>query len=148
MRAAFVAPALVASFAATAAAQQRPRRPSALERQALLLAAAPLIQRGYQPSEGAGIAGSLNSGATWSRRFDFLPGERVALVAVCDSNCTDLVMRLRDASGNDAATDVAPGGRAILEFTVSATPEYALTIEMAACGRNPCRWAFFSLLRP
>ena len=141
--------ALAAILCTTAEAQRRRvPAPNAQQRQALTHAAGALLRRGYQFSEdGAGIAGSLDSGASWSSRFEFLPGQRIALVAVCDSNCANLVMQLTDLSGGTVARDTTSGARAVLEFTVSA-PEYRLTITMASCSSNPCRWAFRSLSLP
>jgi len=124
-------------------------RPDARQREALAQAAAPLLQRGYElPGQpGAGITGALSAGASWTHSIVFPPNRRVALVAVCDSNCTDLGMRLADPDGRLVARDTTSGARAVVEFTVSA-PEFTLTIEMASCRRNPCRWAFTSLSRP
>jgi len=62
------------------------------------------------------------------------------LSGLCDSDCTDLDLRLRDPEGKQVAEDVLLDAFPVLLFTPEEAGEFSLVVEMIECSVEPCYW--------
>lgn len=85
------------------------------------------------------LTGSLNQGETEQLWIGLREGAAYALVAVCDSACTDMDLRLLDDTSHEVAVAIDPGA-AVLRITPTRGGKYRLRVVMAACGHSPCRY--------
>jgi hypothetical protein len=83
--------------------------------------------------------GSLNGGESERVTVSLAPGEEIALVGVCDSDCSDLDMTLLDPDGEQVADDLQGDDVPIVLVTPTRTGSYAVSVRMAACSADPCR---------
>ena len=65
-------------------------------------------------------------------------GARVAIIGVCDGDCTDLDLAIFDGAGREVMRDVRPDDVPELRFFVNEPGVYRLRVFMAACDREPC----------
>ncbi len=93
--------------------------------------------RGYSPVTPM-VTGNLNQGANTSHNFPLTAGRNYVIIGVCDRDCTDVDLRLYDASGNTIASDVAVDDHPTLQFTAGMSGNFRLQVEMATCSTNPC----------
>jgi hypothetical protein len=61
-------------------------------------------------------------------------------VGVCDQDCSDLDLYLRDDAGNLVDQDTLPDDTPTVSVTPKYTGDFKLYVSMAACSNNPCRW--------
>lgn len=86
------------------------------------------------------LTGSLNQGETEQLWIGLRQGGAYALVAVCDSACTDMDLRLLDGASHEVAVAIDPGPP-VLRIAPGRDGKYRLRVVMAACGHSPCRYA-------
>ncbi|KAF0113080.1 MAG: hypothetical protein FD128_1321 [Hyphomonadaceae bacterium] len=81
---------------------------------------------------------SLNDDGNATFNMPVIAGQRYAVLGACDSDCTDLDIKILDASGamvtQDAATDDLPTAY----FEARQTGSYRLQVTMYQCTSNPC----------
>jgi hypothetical protein len=99
-----------------------------------------MAEEGYQYG-GYSHAGSLNEGAVDTLSLRLGGGMTTQLVGVCDTDCSDLDMRLNDANGNTIDVDVLDDDAPIVSVTPGNNGAYTLEVQMVACSEEPCRYA-------
>ena len=128
--------ALGCAFATEAAAQNSYQQQI---RNQLRTASDTVRQHGYA-ADREPMMGSLNASANESMQVNLQGGVRYAIIGVCDNDCSDVDLRIWDPSGTKLAEDILTDDTPVLEFTATATGQYRLSVEMAACRTNPCYW--------
>lgn len=83
--------------------------------------------------------GSLNQGETEQMWISLRVGGEYALVAVCDSDCSDLDLRLVNDRDHELAVAL-DSGPPVLRFSPTQDGKFRLRVVMAACGHSPCRY--------
>lgn len=88
------------------------------------------------------FAGGLD--ARQARRFtvNLRAGQDYRIVGVCDSNCTDLDLRIYDPRNALLAEDVLTDDVPVLSVRPTQTGPYTIEVVMYACGARPCWFAF------
>jgi hypothetical protein len=95
---------------------------------------------GYQYG-GYSHAGSLNEGASETLTIRLGGGMTTQLVGVCDTDCSDMDMRLSDADGDTIDVDVLDDDAPIVSVTPGKNGVYTLEVQMVTCKEEPCRYA-------
>jgi hypothetical protein len=97
---------------------------------------------GYMKVAGP-FAGGLST--QQSRRYPLTlrAGQDYRVIAVCDSRCGDIDLRLYDANGNQIAQDVLNDNVPTLAIRPSATGPHSIEIDMYQCtaAPDPCWYA-------
>ena len=126
-------------FSGSAVAQQQPQQETSPYVQAVIdrLSAlvTPMAQQGYPNYEVIGF-NAINSGATETINYTAADAQDVVLVAVCDTDCTDIDLRVRNNGGvvgEDVLTDAVP----VVPVAAGGRP-LNIDVIMAACSQNPC----------
>jgi S1-C subfamily serine protease len=84
----------------------------------------------------------LNEHETYDVRVPFRErGARVAIIGVCDADCSDLDLAIYDESGREVVRDVLADDTPELQFRVTTPGTYRVRVVMAACSREPCAFA-------
>jgi hypothetical protein len=65
-------------------------------------------------------------------------GVRYILVGVCDNDCTDVDLMLRDESGQEVDSDYEDDDVPMVEAAPTRTARYTVQVYMANCGTEPC----------
>lgn len=81
---------------------------------------------------------SLNKDAKATYDFDVVSGKSYAILGACDSDCSDLDMRVLRPDGSEAIKDDKTDDLPAIAFTANSTGRYKLEISMYACSTNPC----------
>jgi hypothetical protein len=74
---------------------------------------------------------------TFSLRYD-RRGTDATLIGVCDSDCSDLDLTVRDPNGRIVGSDLTVTDVPVVEFQVAAPGVYRVTVRMYACEVEPC----------
>jgi len=102
-------------------------------------ASSELSSRGMRPMYRPYI-GSLRNGANASHAVTLNAGTAYALVGVCDNDCSDLDLRLFDASGREVASDLLTDDTPVVSVTPRRTGTYTVRAIMTQCSSQPCRY--------
>jgi hypothetical protein len=105
----------------------------------LAQASAQYEQRGYHPSHAV-HTGALNNGAGEDVTVPLEAGVQYQIVGVCDTDCTDLDLRLVNPDGVDVDSDAQADDLPIVSVTPSRAGSYRIHVVMAACSAEPCRY--------
>lgn len=92
-------------------------------------------------AQGEWVDQQIAQGQDGFQTITLTAGLGYAVTSICDVNCTDLDLTLRDAAGNVLGSDTAPDDTPIVSFTPTENGEYYLTVRMAACSANLCTFA-------
>ncbi len=84
--------------------------------------------------------GSLNTDQTITLPITLQAGLEYRLVGVCDQDCFDLDLGMRDPSGQEVASDILEDAIPILAHVADTTGEYQVDVIMVACGLEPCAY--------
>ncbi len=124
----------VAAFAAPASAQ-----PGIDPTVRIQLDSAVSLMRGQGfAQQGPFHSGALGDGGEAVVRLDLRGGTTYMIMAVCDGDCSDLDLRLTDASGTEVDSDFELDDVPIVTAEVARNGAYQLTVGMAACSVEPC----------
>jgi hypothetical protein len=104
-----------------------------------------LISEGFRAYHQP-FTGSLASGATTDIEFVLYSGFMYVFVGACDVDCSDVDLILRDASGAVVASDTATDDVPVITFEPRAGT-YTITVRMAACSAEPCRYGVAAFAR-
>ena len=63
-----------------------------------------------------------------------------SFVGVCDQDCSDLDLYLKDDAGNLVDQDTDPDDTPTVSVTPKYTGVFRLYVSMARCSSGPCRW--------
>jgi len=92
---------------------------------------------GYRQIEG-NRTGSLDEDERESVTLSLQSGTDYMLVGVCDQDCSDLDLRLRDPNGNEVDEDIELDDTPIVSITPSRPGDYSLQVIMVSCSTEPC----------
>jgi hypothetical protein len=84
--------------------------------------------------------GSLNTDQTITVPINLQAGTEYRLTGVCDQDCFDLDLVLRDPDGEEVASDILEDAIPILAHVADTTGEYQVEVIMIACGLEPCSY--------
>ncbi len=137
----FVASACALSLAvgAPAAAQQQQEEVSPYVQQVIdqLAAISPqLAQNGYGAPEVVGF-NAINGGATETLNYTTQDSTDIVFVGVCDNDCSDLDLRVRNAQGGLVGEDVLADAVPVVQAAQGARP-LSVDVIMTTCSQNPC----------
>ncbi|UCC73192.1 MAG: caspase family protein [Gemmatimonadota bacterium] len=93
--------------------------------------------------EGYGLVGDTHMGSLHDETSeDFTvtlqAGVAYILVGVCDNDCPDIDLMLRDPGGNEVDSDYEEDAVPMLEVTPTSTQSYTVHVYMADCSSEPC----------
>ncbi|HET7229547.1 MAG TPA: hypothetical protein VFJ16_06060 [Longimicrobium sp.] len=84
--------------------------------------------------------GSLRARGTETHRVQLNGGTSYSLIGVCDNDCSDLDLRLFDASGREVDSDVMTDDTPVVSVTPRRAGVYTVRAIMTACSSEPCRY--------
>lgn len=79
--------------------------------------------------------------------FTLQTGSRYKIVGVCDNDCSDMDMTLRDGNRNLISRDTSSDSLPIVEVNPRWTGKFHLNVKMYSCSVSPCAYAFAVLER-
>ena len=82
--------------------------------------------------------GSLNTEQSISLPMPFEEGFEYRIAGVCDRDCFDLDLVLRDPQGREVDSDFLDDALPILAHVADTTGDYQMEVVMVACGVEPC----------
>ncbi len=86
-------------------------------------------------------SGMLNLNESVSFETTLRQGQRYAIVAVCDDDCSRLELTLLTPSRSEIAKEANSESLPTLHFTPSTTMSYGIRVVMGGCRWNPCWYA-------
>ncbi len=95
-------------------------------------------EQGYGTLAADPIFGRLDNHETASHDLVLVGGKAYALMAVCDSDCADVDLKLFDTKGSLVLQDVSGDATPVLTFTANTTGRYRADVIMASCSHGPC----------
>lgn len=81
---------------------------------------------------------SLNDDGNATFNMPVIAGQRYAVLGACDSDCTDLDIKILDANGATVTQDAATDDLPTAYFEARQTGNYRLQVTMYQCTSNPC----------
>ena len=90
----------------------------------------------YSPSSGSLYD---NDSTRWTATLE--AGRYYKIFGVCDGDCTDLDLELRDEFGNLVNFDRASNDHPYVMVTPRYTQRYSINVKMADCWSSPCAYA-------
>jgi hypothetical protein len=96
-----------------------------------------LIQDGYA-LQGTSYTGSLRKTSSEDLNVTLQAGFDYALLGVCDSDCGDIDLALKDASANQVDSDYDKNDHPTVRVTPARDGQYIIRIYMASCSTEPC----------
>jgi len=108
-------------------------------RNALVRKRTELVGQGYE-ADGKVLTGAVRQGGH-DVNMVTLEGEvEYAIFGLCDEDCSDIDLRIKDAAGYTLAEDLSTDAPPLLEFTAPTTGDYRLDMMMFACAARTCNW--------
>lgn len=95
-----------------------------------------LSQNGYGAPELVSF-NAINSGAVETFTYETNDNTPITFVGVCDSDCSDLDLRVRNAQGGVVGEDVLTDDMPVVHAPQGARP-LSVDVIMASCSQNPC----------
>jgi hypothetical protein len=86
------------------------------------------------------VTGGLADGAAEDVEMTLDAGKEYVILGVCDVDCSDLDLILRDRSGAVVDSDFEVDDVPIVTVTPSRTGTYTVEVRMASCSAAPCRY--------
>lgn len=83
-------------------------------------------------------AGRLSQGASGTATIQ-VPSGGVAIIGVCDENCTDVDMIVRDPSGREVGRDFEDDDLPMVVLEGATGGRYTIEMQMPACN-GTCNW--------
>lgn len=84
--------------------------------------------------------GSLREGETHEWKVTLNAGTEYRIVGVCDTDCSDVDLKLFNPAGTMVSEDVETDDVPVLSIIPPATREYTLRAIMVDCEASPCRF--------
>jgi hypothetical protein len=94
---------------------------------------------GYQMRHDLEV-GSLRDGGTATFELNLREGVQYMLVAACDVDCDDVDLILRESNGRETVADRGLDDVAVIVIPAGHTGSHRVTVSMADCNANPCRY--------
>lgn len=95
-----------------------------------------LRERGFEKTDT--YDGSLDNEAAESLTLALRAGRQYAVLALCDNDCSDLDLRLFDATGKEIDADIEDDDNPVLTVAPEHDGKFRLKIIMAKCSTSPC----------
>jgi len=89
----------------------------------------------------AAQTGALAQGGKDQLTIELDSGGSFSFLAVCDSDCSDIDLRVYDPSGNLVGEDVLLDDYPVVSFTAARSASYTVEVIMATCTQSPCFYA-------
>lgn len=96
---------------------------------------------------GFAFEGSLREGSERNLDLRLTRGTEIMIVGLCDSDCTDVDLRLYDPSGSAVESDLLRDDFPMLKIIPSRSGVYRVKVQMAACSREPCYYTVQAFTR-
>ena len=96
-------------------------------------------KQGYQLSFPQNI-GILPKGAEAPKTVLLYPNREYTFVAVCDQNCNDIKVIVKDMNGNKVTSDITNEAVAIVNFKPPAENRYQVSVRMENCSKRSCNF--------
>lgn len=94
-------------------------------------------KEGYQPSFPRSV-GRLNKQADAPKTVLLYPNQEYTFVAVCDQNCNEVNLSLKDTKGNRIVSDANNAAVAVLNFKPPSEDRYQVNVRMEKCSTQYC----------
>jgi len=113
------------------------------------------LQQAIQMSKGQGYqlliprtVGTLARRAEAPKTLLLRPDREYNFIAVCDQNCTDVNLIVKDINGKVVASDVTGYPIAVINFKPPAEDRYQVLVRMEKCAARTCNFGLgiFSLM--
>jgi hypothetical protein len=91
-------------------------------------------------SPGQPMMGSMYEGDRQSQIVQLTAGVDYAFMAVCNSDCTNVHLRLLDEQGHLVSSNLSGDDSLVTFYTPSNTAEYQIEVEMSSCSTEPCSY--------
>lgn len=108
-----------------------------------------MVERTMRVSPASRHTGRLSTSGTMTGTFNVAPNANYIVFGVCDENCADLDLVVRDASGNEVASGLyrPDGSRTrvdepdapMVPIPAGSGGRYTFEVIMATCASN-CNW--------
>jgi hypothetical protein len=95
---------------------------------------------GYELGDDLEV-GSLRDGSIVTFDLTLAKGVDHLLVATCDDDCSDVDLILREPDGRETAADRDADDVAVIVVPAGHSGAHRVTVSMAQCSANPCRYA-------
>ena len=86
------------------------------------------------------FTGSLDEGRREDVTFEFERGGVYMVIGVCDTDCDDFDLELRDESGRKVDDDDGEDDVPVVAVSPRRSGRYTVRATMASCGSDPCRY--------
>ena len=97
-------------------------------------------ERGFEPVGGP-MRGSLDGGDYVDLDIEVVNGLEMALIGICDVDCSDLDLAVYDTRGEQVAKDTLEDDTPLLTFTPKGGGTYRVRVLMTGCDYDPCGYA-------
>jgi hypothetical protein len=84
--------------------------------------------------------GQLNRGSGAPKTLLLTPNRNYIFVAVCDRNCKEIQLILKDMKGNQVASNLTKDPVALIKFKPTSEDKYQVTVKMEKCSARSCTY--------
>lgn len=107
----------------------------------------PVLQNGFRVAPAVfdqdAVVGALSKGTTSLLEVNLVGGVDYFIAGVCDSDCSDLDLRIYSAdSTKPVAEDQAADDAPMLNFSAPKSGRYMLAVDMAECSESMCYYGY------
>lgn len=88
------------------------------------------------------VIGKLADGKTDSWTFPLTRGQEYLIIGVCDNDCKDVDLVVKDSNGNAFVKDEDVDDTPVTRFKVTSSGRFTVEVGMADCGDDPCFFGF------
>lgn len=96
-----------------------------------------LNSRGYA-AIGQLYTGSINDDADANLTVTLNAGAQIAVLGVCDNDCTDVDLQVYSQDGTKIGEDLDTDDYPVVAFTPQYSGTFRVRVMMATCNTNPC----------
>jgi hypothetical protein len=88
------------------------------------------------------IIGHLGEGNTDTWSFPMRANTEYIITGACDTDCSDLDITIKDASGKVVEKDTTTDDVPVVRFTPGSNAKYTVEVKMYSCSSAPCYFGF------
>lgn len=88
------------------------------------------------------IIGKLADGAKDTWTFPLTRGREYLIIGVCDNDCSDVDLTVKDGSGSVVVKDEGIDDTPVTRFRVTGSGRFTVEVTMADCDDAPCFFGF------
>lgn len=96
-------------------------------------------RQGYQLSFPQNI-GILPKGAEAPKTVLLYPNREYTFVAVCDHNCNDIKVIIKDIDGNKITSNTTNDAVAVVNFKPTSENRYQIAVRIEKCSKSSCNF--------